>query len=117
MIVHILFNLMKNALYYIRAAGKGKIYISIKKKRKELVFEDTGQGISPKILPKIFNYFFSKTRSHAGIGLSFCKLAIRTIGGEIVCHSAEGKYTRFILTFPEHNELHNCNNIRLGRTM
>ncbi|MGD9152995.1 MAG: PAS domain-containing protein [Gammaproteobacteria bacterium] len=105
LVVHILFNLMKNALYYIARAGKGEIFILLKKGKKgnQLIFKDTGTGISADILPHIFDKFFTKTEHGTGIGLSFCKMAMQRMNGNIACTSVEGEFTEFCLSFPVNN--------------
>jgi signal transduction histidine kinase len=103
--VHILFNLLKNAIYYIRAAHKGDIHINLElgEKYNKLYFRDTGSGISPDILPKIFDLFFTKTYHGYGVGLAFCKMVMEIYKGKIECRSIEGKYSEFILSFPKIN--------------
>jgi len=106
LVVHILFNLLKNALYYVASASKGKIYIRFENKEKEnrMYFKDTGKGITKEVLPNIFNKFYSQTEGGVGIGLSFCKMAMEWMGGDITCQSVEGEYTEFILHFPKLGE-------------
>lgn len=101
-ITHILFNLLKNALYYLEKAGKGSITINLQpgKFHNQLIFTDTGTGISKSVLPHIFEHFFSKTENGTGIGLSFCKMAMQSLGGDIFCDSIEGEFTSFTLVFP-----------------
>ncbi|AIK95706.1 sensor histidine kinase [Candidatus Odyssella acanthamoebae] len=99
---HVLFNLLKNALYYLKAANKGKITIWTEtgEKVNKLYFEDTGKGISKDYLPYIFDQFSTRTAHGTGVGLAFCKMVMTKLGGDITCESVEGDYTRFILTFP-----------------
>ncbi len=99
---HIMFNLLKNSLYYIKAANKGKITIipRIEKDYNKLYFKDTGAGIPAHILPYIFDKFYSQTKYGTGIGLTFCKMVMKNLGGDIICHSKEGEFTEFILSFP-----------------
>ena len=106
LVVHILFNLLKNALYYIASVQKGQIYIHFEKDKNEnrLYFKDTGKGISKEALPRIFNRFYTRTEGGVGIGLSFCKMAMEWMGGDITCHSIEGEYAEFILHFPVSKE-------------
>jgi len=100
--IHVLFNLLKNSIYYIREAHKGDIHIWLELggKYNKLHFRDTGKGISADILPKVFDLFFSNTYHGSGIGLAFCKMVMQSYGGEIECESAEGEFTEFILSFP-----------------
>lgn len=100
--IHVLFNLLKNALHHIAVARKGNITIWLTKEKKyhKLHFRDTGQGISLAVLPHIFKRFFSQTAHGTGIGLAYCKIIMQAYGGDIVCHSTEGEYVEFILSFP-----------------
>jgi two-component system aerobic respiration control sensor histidine kinase ArcB len=102
LVVHILFNLLKNSLYSMKAAGKGEIYIDLEQgtEMNNLYFKDTGTGIATDILPHIFDQFFSKTHHGTGVGLSFCKTVMHSFGGDIICQSKEDEYTAFILSFP-----------------
>jgi two-component system CAI-1 autoinducer sensor kinase/phosphatase CqsS len=104
LVVHVLFNLLKNALYYIASGQQGQIYISFECGKNEniLHFKDTGKGIAKEVLPHIFDRFYSKTEGGTGIGLSFCKMAMEWMGGDITCQSIEGEYTEFVLHFPVH---------------
>jgi signal transduction histidine kinase len=99
---NILINLIKNALYFIKEEKRGDISITLKKGEKlnELIFEDTAKGISIDALPKLFTRFSTTCRGGTGMGLAFCKMVMQGYGGDIVCESKFGKYTRFILTFP-----------------
>lgn len=100
---HILFNLLKNALYYIKAAEKGTMTIWLEKDEKwnMLHFKDTGKGVSTAMLPHIFDQFFSKHQHGIGVGLAFCRQAMESIDGYIMCQSVEGEYTHFVLFFPK----------------
>lgn len=102
LIKHIFFNLLKNSIYYVKAANKGNITIktSIVDERHILSFKDTGAGIAPDILPHIFDKFYSRTKYGTGIGLAFCKAVMEGVGGDIICKSQYGAYTEFILNFP-----------------
>jgi two-component system CAI-1 autoinducer sensor kinase/phosphatase CqsS len=100
---HVLFNLIKNALWYIHKAGKGDIRIKIVPggERDLVVFRDGGAGIHPMVLPNIFDQFYSTQDSAkgAGIGLSFCKLAMESFGGTIKAASEYGSYAEFTMSF------------------
>jgi signal transduction histidine kinase len=101
---HVLFNLIKNALWAIKNTGKGKITIQFKRGKKfnKLVVTDTASGIPQNFLPKIFDPFESQMTSQGGtdLGLAFCKTIMQSYEGDIVCNSEEGKYTEFTLWFP-----------------
>lgn len=105
LMVHVLFNLLKNALQSTQAAGKGSVLVSSStdEDRNTVIVRDTGLGIEPDRLRNIFSQFStSKTPDQGtGIGLSFCKLVMENMGGSIECRSEYGQYTDFILVFPE----------------
>ena len=103
LMIHLLFNLLKNALYYIKVAGKGDIHIWCDQNEKHniLHFKDTGQGIAKKDLPHIFERFFTKTPHGTGIGLAFCKMVMNSLGGDITCSSHEKEFAEFTLLFPK----------------
>lgn len=102
LLLHVMFNLFKNALYIIKKYNKGAIYIwtNRNKKYNELHFRDTAMGIKKDILPFIFNSFFSSKNCSSGLGLSYCKQVMDIIHGKIECRSEYGKYTEFVLYFP-----------------
>ncbi|MGN6670684.1 MAG: sensor histidine kinase, partial [Candidatus Nucleicultricaceae bacterium] len=83
LIKHIFFNLLKNSIYYVKAANKGEIIIRTYTVDgiNTLSFKDTGTGIAPDILPHIFDKFYSRTKYGTGIGLAFCKSVMKNLGG------------------------------------
>ncbi len=106
LLIYVLFNLIRNALYYVEKAGKGSIYIWIEKSSPYnlLYFKDTGMGIAQQDLPHIFERFFTRTRHGAGVGLSFSKLVMKSLKGDISCKSRVNDYTLFKLCFPKKNK-------------
>lgn len=105
LMVHVLFNLIKNALFYAQSNPNGgvKIFCGYYDVGPAIIVTDTGCGIPDAIRAKIFDRFFTTTEAGqgAGIGLSFCKMVMEGIGGQIVCDSKEGEYTTFRLLFPD----------------
>ncbi len=61
---------------------------------------DTGKGIPPETLGKIFEPFFSTKSSGSGLGLPTTKRIIEAHGGEISVQSEVGKGTKFTLKLP-----------------
>ncbi len=72
----------------------------------ELLVRDTGVGIPPEALPKIFDRFYqvdsSSTRQHGGtgLGLAIVKRILDAHGASIVVESLEGMGTSFSIRFP-----------------
>lgn len=100
--VLILFNLLKNALYYLPLHPGASITITVMKApAHRIVVHDTGPGIPRDRMAHLFEEFhsFGKTEG-TGLGLAFCRRAMRAFGGDITCHSIHGQFTEFTLTFP-----------------
>lgn len=101
-VIHILFNLLKNSLHQMMFIEKGKIdiWLELTAKRNYLHFKDNGPGVPKHILLNIFNRFVSDTEFGTGMGLAYCKMAMNTLGGNIECISQEGQGAEFVLSFP-----------------
>ncbi len=111
LLMHVIFNLVRNALLHTGRAGKGSIEVRLLSTSREhqIRVRDTGPGIRPDVLPRIFNRFYSHSdRAEGvpglGIGLAFSQDAVERMGGQIHCHSAWGVYTEFVLSFPVRKE-------------
>lgn len=98
--VHVLFNLIKNALYAIKEAGKGEIFIYIDSEKNLLTFKDTAIGLCPSLAKNLFREFYTTKSDGTGMGLAFCKSVLANFGGEITCFSNKGLFTEFHLHFP-----------------
>ena len=104
---NIVSNLVSNAIKFTPTGGD--IYVVVKKDGSDklvLSVTDTGEGISEKDLPHIFDRFYqvdsSATRrgEGTGIGLSLCKELVKLMGGGISVESGVGKGSRFTVTLP-----------------
>ncbi|RJS95079.1 HAMP domain-containing sensor histidine kinase [Salinisphaera sp. Q1T1-3] len=111
LMVHVLFNLLKNALYQLARSGRGRISIWSLRRRgermNELHFRDTGPGIPAATLPRIFDRFYSgmPRGQGTGIGLAFARVVIESFYGQIICQSVEGEYAEFIIRLPDPQDL------------
>jgi PAS domain S-box-containing protein len=66
-----------------------------------MMVQDTGEGIAPEDLPKIFDPFFStKGGMGSGLGLSVVEAAVQLHGGRVEVKSKVGEGTSFILHLP-----------------
>jgi signal transduction histidine kinase len=65
-------------------------------------FQDDGPGISPDILPNIFDPFYTTKRPGrgTGLGLSICKAILREHGGNVEAASGPGGGAVFTVTLP-----------------
>jgi signal transduction histidine kinase/HAMP domain-containing protein len=70
-------------------------------RRVSLTVEDTGVGIPPEHLPRIFDLYFTTREEGSGIGLSMVYRAIQLHDGSIEVQSTPGHGTVFTLTLPQ----------------
>jgi signal transduction histidine kinase len=67
----------------------------------EIEVEDTGVGIPPDALPKIFDLYYTTREGGSGIGLSLVYRIIQLHDGEVKVDSTPGEGTRFTIKLPE----------------
>ncbi|MGB5802736.1 MAG: hybrid sensor histidine kinase/response regulator [Vibrio anguillarum] len=99
----VIFNLIRNAIYYFDSYPNSQIEITTQIGTYEniLIFRDTGPGIDDAISYKIFDDFFSYQKSGgSGLGLGYCQRVMRSFGGRVECKSKLGEFTEFHLYFP-----------------
>jgi two-component system NtrC family sensor kinase len=108
----VLYNLVLNARQAILARDRrgGRITLSADRAadgRVEVRVSDTGCGIAPDDLPKIWQPFFSTKRSNdkaekkgIGLGLAICRSIITDHGGTIDAESCPGQGTTFTIRLP-----------------
>ncbi len=99
----VLFNLFNNA--FEAMDGKGELSFAAHSEDEWTSFSisDTGSGIPQKILPDIFEpYFTTKTHTESvGIGLTISKHQIERMGGTIQAEPLAGKGAKFTVTLPK----------------
>jgi two-component system sensor histidine kinase AtoS len=61
---------------------------------------DTGEGVAPENLEKIFNPFFTTKAKGQGLGLAVCKRLIEAQSGTITVKSELGKGSTFTIEIP-----------------
>jgi len=94
-------NLALNACQAMPNGGRLRIGgRAVRDRFVEVVVEDTGAGIAPEHLDKIFNLYFTTRAGGSGIGLSMVYQAVQLHDGEIEVQSSPGKGTAFRLTLP-----------------
>lgn len=90
-IIQVISNLLSNALKFTKKEEGGSIYVTAEEKenhgskRQEVIVsvKDTGKGIDPEILPRLFTKFATKSETGTGLGLFICKCIIEVHGGRI----------------------------------
>ncbi|THI84916.1 MAG: PAS domain S-box protein [Nitrospira sp. CG24A] len=102
MIEQVLMNLVLNAVQAMKDGGMLTIRTSVVEGVCLIEVHDTGSGIPPAVLPRIFDPFFStkKEGEGTGLGLSVSLGIVERHGGKILVDSEVGKGTTFTLCLP-----------------
>jgi signal transduction histidine kinase len=118
-IVGVISNLLSNA---IKFSKEGKIFVSTEMKDNNnnnnnfhalVTVKDTGEGIDPEILPKIFSKFITKSFEGLGLGLYISKNIVEAHGGKIRAenNNKNGNHgATFYFTLPLINNIKSSNN-------
>ncbi len=98
----VILNLVINACQAMGEQG-GKIELSVASPdadEVELKVADTGPGIAPGIIKKIFDPFYTTKQTGTGLGLFVTQRIIRSHGGSIAVESQQGQGTCFTIRLP-----------------
>jgi two-component system phosphate regulon sensor histidine kinase PhoR len=99
-------NLVSNAIKYNNSGGRATIALREAGGHIELVVADTGMGIDPADLERLFTRFFrgqearSRSAPGTGLGLTICRDIARAHGGDVTVASEAGSGTTFTVTVP-----------------
>jgi CheY-like chemotaxis protein len=100
-------NLLNNAAKYTEAGGRIRLAVTREGDGAVVTVEDNGVGVSPEMLPRLFEMFTQVDRSlersqgGLGIGLAIVKRLVEMHGGSVTAYSAGvGKGSRFVVRLP-----------------
>ncbi|HJS26707.1 MAG TPA: HAMP domain-containing sensor histidine kinase [Actinomycetota bacterium] len=103
-LVRVIQDLLVNAVRHTPTDGTVRIEARRDAERLEVAVTDTGEGISPQDLPRVFEPFFradpARQGAGAGLGLALAKRIVEALGGEISAESEPARGSRFALTIP-----------------
>jgi two-component system sensor histidine kinase PilS (NtrC family) len=99
----VFWNLARNALSAMPTGGTLRVELgrATNSGRVRITFTDTGQGMSPEQVERLFEPFSSSTTGGTGLGLSIVYQIIRDHGGTINVRSREGDGTTIIIELPQ----------------
>jgi two-component system, OmpR family, sensor kinase len=99
-------NLLTNAIQYNREGGRVDVRLRETGEQSILEVADTGVGISPNDLPRVFDRFYradkarSRSAGGSGLGLAIVKWIVDAHGGTITVQSETGVGTTFAVSLP-----------------
>ncbi len=100
-------NLLNNAAKYTRPGGRIELLVAVRGGDVEIVVRDTGRGIAPDMLGRIFELFMqvdpteSGQQGGLGVGLALVKHVVELHGGQVTAHSEGlGRGAEFRVTLP-----------------
>ncbi|MCC8409065.1 HAMP domain-containing histidine kinase [Mucilaginibacter sp. UR6-1] len=104
--INIIDNLIENSITFHKGNLLIQVYIFSFKGNLVIKFSDNGQGISPRIINKIYDMYY---RGHSestgsGLGLYVVRRLVKSLGGEIYVQSKLKQYTYFIIKVPFHQQ-------------
>jgi signal transduction histidine kinase len=99
-------NVLVNALDFTPRGGVVDVSVSAAAGDAEIRVSDTGAGINPEDLPRIFERLYradpsrSRSTGGSGIGLSIARAIVQAHGGAITAESVPGKGSVFTISLP-----------------
>ena len=120
----VLSNLLDNAIKYTpnNSNGKVAVFAEFGKKVNRIVVKDSGQGISPEDMPRIWERLYrgdqSRSQRGLGLGLSLVRALVEAQGGKVTAESVPGKGSLFIIMLPKKSQtvVDETGGIRSGRS-
>ena len=106
LIEQVLGNLLANAIHYTPRDGKVTVSTRIESSTLKITVVDNGEGISPEVLPYLFERFYradpsrSRRSGGAGLGLTIAKQLVEAHGGGIGAESEPGRGSKVSFTLP-----------------
>lgn len=106
MLTQVLINLVDNAIKYTSAGGRVTVRTRVEEENIRVAVEDTGIGIPPESLPRIFERFYRVDKARGrelggiGMGLAIVKHIVLAHGGQTYVESVVGKGSTFSFALP-----------------
>jgi two-component system sensor kinase FixL len=110
----VLLNLIRNAIEAMQDVPRRELVVATQALSQDSLVEisvsDTGPGIAPEIVERLFQPFVTTKRHGMGVGLSICRTIVESHGGKIWVESEPGQGTifRFTLRVVSQEELANA---------
>ena len=107
LVERVLENLIDNALSHSPSGGTIRIPITYLRDAVRVTVSDSGPGIAPEHLPRVFDRFYQagnphRGNAHAGLGLAIAKRIVELHGARLEVESTVGQGTSFSFQLPVH---------------
>jgi signal transduction histidine kinase len=96
----VLLNLMLNAVQAMTAGGALSLEAEGARDAVTVTVADTGPGIAPEALPRIFDPYFTTKPGGLGLGLTIARRIVEAHGGTLAVESEPGRGSRFRVSLP-----------------
>lgn len=94
------YNIIRNAFQAMKTGGILRIRSGADETHQFVEFSDTGGGIAPENIGRVFEPYFTTKSSGSGLGLLIVRRIVRAHGGEVIMESAEGKGLTLTMRLP-----------------
>jgi len=94
------YNVIKNSFEAMKRKGLLRIRTDMDDKHVLVSFTDTGGGMSPEILSRVFEPYYTTKDSGSGLGLLIVRRIVREHGGELALESNEGEGLTLTIRLP-----------------
>lgn len=100
----VLHNLLRNALQALQAVAPGRRALRLSLRAEGgfgvLRLQDSGPGIAPEVLQRLFQPFTSTRAGGLGLGLSLSETLVQSMGGRLTAQNVAGQGAEFVLALP-----------------
>jgi len=94
------YNVIRNAFQAMKSGGILRIRSGADETHEFLSFSDTGGGIAPENISRVFEPYFTTKAGGSGLGLLIVRRIVRAHGGEVIIESTQGKGLTLTIRLP-----------------
>jgi signal transduction histidine kinase len=96
----VIINIVTNAIEACKPSGHIYCEVSLTEKDAVVKITDSGEGILPENLDRVFDLFFTTKKNGTGLGLSICRTIIEAHGGSLTASNNPEGGAQFVIQLP-----------------